>query len=126
MKSYIILIQILITGFLVTGCLKSEKITERDHSRTDSALVVIERLMNDSSYEKEIEKLKEDLERKPQTTKAKEKLIRVKVEETDSKESRKVDTLFLERTIKSIYFKKGDEMVLESVTVEVDSCFHSN
>jgi dTDP-4-amino-4,6-dideoxygalactose transaminase len=49
--------------FFLSGCLEKELIPERDHARTDSALVVIERLMREPSSEDEIKRFKEEYEK---------------------------------------------------------------
>jgi hypothetical protein len=111
--------------FFLSGCLEKELIPERDYSRTDSALVVIERLMREPSSDDEIKRLKEELENSGVNKLKNKPLVLQKVEAFQEK---KVDTLFLEKTITMIYTKSNVggfvEMVLDSINIHVDSCLH--
>jgi hypothetical protein len=111
--------------FFLSGCLEKELIPERDHARTDSALVVIERLMREPSSEDEIKRFKEEYEKSGVNKLKNKPLVLQKVEAFQEK---KVDTLFLEKTITMIYTKKSVggfvEMILDSINIHVDSCLH--
>jgi hypothetical protein len=111
--------------FFLSGCLEKELIPERDHARTDSALVVIERLMRKPSSEDEIKRLKEEYEKSGVNKLKNKPLVLQKVEAFQEKE---VDTLFLEKTITMIYTKSNVggfvEMILDSINIHVDSCLH--
>lgn len=109
----------------LSGCLKREPLSERDHTRTDSALVVIERLMSEPSPKEELKKFKEEHERSNLYKLEREKQVLEKVEMFQEKQ---VDTLFLEKTITMIYTKNSvdgsTEMILDSVSIQFDTCFH--
>ena len=111
--------------FFLSGCLEKELIPERDHARTDSALVVIERLMREPSSEDEIKRFKEEYEKSGVNKLKNNPLVLQKVERFREKE---VDTLFLEKTITMIYTKSNVggfvEMILDSINIHVDSCLH--
>jgi hypothetical protein len=111
--------------FFLSGCLEKELIPERDYSRTDSALVVIERLMREPSSDDEIKRLKEELENSGVNKLKNKPFVLQKVKGFQDK---KVDTLFLEKTITMIYTKSNVggfvEMVLDSINIHVDSCLH--
>lgn len=103
----------------LSGCLEKESIPERDVTRTDSALVAIERLMDKILVEEE--KKAED-KNKSQLRILKRKNLPQKIKIVNTKKS---DTLFLERTIKMVYTKdNAGELYLDSISVTIDSCFH--
>lgn len=120
-------INILITlvgALALSGCLERERLEERDRGRTDSALVVIEKLMydEDSSSRVEIENLKREIEIKNSQERKITFLQKIK------KSPKNPDTLLVERTLTYVYSKKksGDteEMVLDSLSIIIDTCYH--
>ena len=109
---------------LLSGCLERETIEERDKSRTDSALVAIEKIVEtlaDSSSEQEINDLRKQLKDK---SKRENKVLSTKIQIQE-----RVDTLFVEKTISYFYSKDsvGSEgLILDSVSIQLDTCLHSS
>lgn len=120
MKKTIFLVAVL----FFSGCLERERIEKSDHLRTDSALVIIEKMaetLADSSPQKEIENLRKELKIKSKRE--------IPIVSTEIQIQERVDTLFVEKTISYFYSKDsvGSEgLILDSVSIQLDTCLHTS